>query len=372
MASVQQIISQITDLEKCLDTRFTAYDQKIRENSERLLEIEQGGIGSPPPIGNSGGFSISEKFRGSPEIQSFISGQSAKGGLVVRASEILPEISNNTIITSPANSPPQQLPGVIGLPAQKLGLRQLFTSIPATGGGFIYQKELLFTNNADAQAGDGAQKNESDITFEEITESVSTYAHWLKISKQVLADSPPLVDFTGRRLLNGLESKIDNAILNADGTNQTLSGLLNVGNFTAYSPPAGTDGIQNLRSAKTVLQNAEFDCNLYILNPNDAEAIDLIQDTTGQYVFGDPKSKDAEDIWNVPIYTTTHQAEGTFVALDRLQAATVHMREDALLTLSDSDGDNFTKNLATMLCEARLGFAVHHPNGVVSGLLNGA
>jgi hypothetical protein len=77
-------------------------------------------------------------------------------------------------------------------------------------------------------------------------------------------------------------------------------------------------------------------------------------------------------IWGVPVFISTHLTAGQFVALDRLQAATVHMRQDALITLSDSDDDNFTKNLATLLCEARLGFAVHHPLGIISGDLNGA
>jgi len=347
-------------------------DITSREHAERLLDLEQRGGGYAAPPGTVSVKSISARFAESDEIQNFIAGRTNKAGLTIKSADILPDIQNNTIVTADPTSPPQQLPGIIAGPEKKLGLRQMFTNIPATGGSFTYQKELVFTNSAEAQAGDGAEKAESGLTFEEIVQAVSTYAHWLKISKQVLSDAPQTVDFTARRLIRGLESKIDNALLNGDGTASKLSGLLDTGNFTAYTPPASTDGIQNLRSAKTVLNKADFDCNLYILHPDDAEAIDLIQDVDGNYVFGDPKSDDAEQIWNVPIHATTHMTAGSFVALDRFQAATVHMREDALITLSESDDDNFTKNLVTMLCEARLGFAVHHPTGIVSGLLNGA
>ena len=349
------------------------HDIRLREHADRILSIEQSGGGShyaPPQASNNK--SISARFAESEEIQNYIAGRTKNAGLTVKSQVILPEIQNNTIITADPTSPPQQLSSVIGGPEKKLGLRQMFINIPATGGSFTYQKELAFTNNAEAQDGDGTLKAESGVTFEEKVQQISTYAHWLKISKQVLADAPQTVDFTGRRLFHGLESKVENAIINGDGTTSKLSGLLHTGNFTAFSPSAGTDGIQNLRSAKTALQNADFDCNLYILNPDDAEAMDLIQDTTGQYVFGDPKSSDAENIWNVPVYVSTYMASGSFIALDRLQAATIHTREDALITLSDSDGTDFTKNLSTMLCEARLGFAVHHPLGIVSGLLNGA
>jgi len=308
----------------------------------------------------------------SDEIQNYIAGRTKSAGLTLSAKALLPEIRNNTIVTADPTSPPQQLPGVVGGPEKKLGLRQMFMDIPATGGSFTYQKELVYTNSAEAQAGDAAEKAESGITFEEKVQSISTYAHWLKISKQVLADAPQTVDFTGRRLIHGLESKIENAIINGDGTSSKLSGLLDTGNFTAHSPAGGSDGLENLRAAKKTLQAADFDCNLFILNPTDAEAIDVIQDTTGQYVYRDPRSADGTIIWGVPVFISTYLTAGQFIALDRMQAATVHMREEALITLSDSDDDNFTKNLATMLCEARLGFAVHHPLGIVSGDLNGA
>jgi hypothetical protein len=73
----------------------------------------------------------------------------------------------------------------------------------------------------------------------------------------------------------------------------------------------------------------------------------------------------------VPVYISTYITAGTFAALDTQQCATVHTREDAMIKLSDADSDDFTKNLTTMLVEARLGFAVHHAAGIVSGNLNG-
>ncbi len=371
----ERIESDIANYHSKTQKNLNKNDIRLREHADRLLQLEQGGVPNHAPPASAGPgprISIAKKFRDSEEIQNFISGHTKAAGVTVRSQDLLPDISMNTIVTADPTSPPQQLPGVIGGPAKPLGLRQMFLNIPATGGSFTYQKELVFTNSAEAQAGDGAEKAESGMTFEEIVQAVSPYAHWLKISKQVLSDAPQTVDFTANRLINGLESKIEAAILNGDGTSSKLSGLLDTENFTAHSPGAGTDGLENLRSAKKTLQAADFDCNLFILNPTDAEAIDVIQDTTGQYVYGDPRAADGTMIWGVPVFISTHLTAGQFVALDRHQAATVHMREEALITLSNSDDDNFTKNLATMLCEARLGFAVHHATGVISGDLNGA
>ncbi len=54
-------------------------------------------------------------------------------------------------------------------------------------------------------------------------------AHWLKLSRQIMNDAPQTVNFTAARLINGLESKIDEQILNGDGTSSALSGLLDTG-----------------------------------------------------------------------------------------------------------------------------------------------
>jgi len=376
--TAENVYGKIDEIQKFTNSankNLNKHDIAIRELADRILTVEQsdGARGHSPAVYGSGGSnkSISTRFRDSEEIQNYIAGRIKNAGLTVKSRDILPDIQANTITTADPTSPPQQLPAVIGGPEKILALRQMFINIPATGGSFTYQKELVYTNSAEAQSAEGTAKAESGLTFEEKVQTISTYAHWLKISKQVLSDAPQTVDFTGRRLIHGLESKIENAIINGDGTSSKLSGLLDTGNFTVYSPPLSTDGIQNLRSAKRVLKAVDFDCNLFILNPTDAEAMDLIQDSTGQYVYGDPRGADGTMIWGVPVYISTFMAAGSFVALDRQQAATVHMREDALITLSDSDGTDFTKNLSTMLCEARLGFAVHHPTGIVSGLLNG-
>lgn len=370
---IEKIDADVTKFTNSTKQNVNQHDKSIREHEARLLELEQSG-NAPIRASSSGRsrLSFSKTFRDSSEIQNYIAGRTKSAGVTVKTNQLLPVITANTIVTDPSTSQTQLMPGVVGNPDAPVGLRQLFVDIPATGGSFTYLQEDAYTNNAEAQAGDAAEKAESGLTFVEKIQAVSTYAQWLKISKQVLADAPATVDFTGNRLLNGLESKIENAIINGDGTSNKLSGLLDTGNFTVFTPGASTDGIQNLRAAKTVLKNADFTCNLIILNPTDAEALDLIQDSTGQYVYGDPHGADGTAIWGVPIFVSRYLAAGTFIALDRLQAATVHTREDATISLSDSDDDNFTKNLSTMLTEARLGFAVHHPLGIVSGLLVGA
>ncbi|MCP5010964.1 MAG: phage major capsid protein, partial [Aestuariibacter sp.] len=203
--------------------------------------------------------------------------------------------------------------------------------------------------------------------FEEVTGTISTYAHWLKMSRQVMTDNAALVGFTQQRASYGLELKIEDALLNGDGTSGKMSGLLDTGNFTAFTPTALDTAVDSLRKAKLALEAANYQCGLFILNPTDVSAIELLKDTDEAYLVGKPIEGGLTSLWGVPVYATTAITAGTFVALDAAQAVSLHLREDTVIEFSDSDDDNFTKNLVTMRVEARLGFGVHLPLGVRAG-----
>ena len=379
-----QIVRQIDNIADAVESKFNKLrkdsnnqDIRIRTIDDRLLGLEQSGLtptsggiysGSGERFGNSGN-SLSKKLSQSPDVKNFLEKNTSYAGLSIATNAILPSISNNTIISSPATNPEQRLPGVVGGPEQKMWLRQLFPVFMASSSSFVYTRESTFTNNAEAQTAEGALKAESDVTYEEVLGEVSTYAHWLKVSRQIMLDSPDVINFTAQRLSYGLELQIESALINGDGAVGKLSGLLDVGNFTAFSPTIADTAVDSLRKARLALENANFQAGLIILNPADMSDIELLKDADNNYLVGQPVRGGLSTLWGVPVYTTTAMAAGQFIALDSQQAVSIHLREQTQLKLSDSADDNFTKNLVTMLAETRLGFAVHLPAGVISGLL---
>ena len=371
--SIQNTLEKIEEISAFTNKagkNINKHDIQLREHADRILTIEQGSFSAPPPVSNRK--SISSELVKSSEFQNFVDRKTRNAGITVKSKSLLPDIQNNTIITTDATNPPQRIPGVVGGPVQRMWLRQFLPVMPATSASFVYTKENVFTNSAEAQATEGAEKAESGITFTEVTGSIATYAHWLKMSRQVMTDNLPMVDFTQRRLLSGLEQKIEDALIDGDGTSGKISGLLDTGNFTVFTPTISDTQVDSLRKAKLALEAADYQAGLVILNPTDTSAIELLKDVDGNYLVGKPIEGGLYSLWGVPVYSTTAITAGTFCILDNQQAVSLHLREDSLIELSDSDDDNFTKNLITVRAETRLGLAVHLPAGVISGLLKTA
>ena len=157
------------------------------------------------------------------------------------------------------------------------------------------------------------------------------------------------------------KASIDGAI---EGGN--MSGLLT--NATAYNRGATADTrIDTLRKAATQLELSEFVPDVVILNPADAEAIELTKDSQNRYIVGQPAGAPASALWSTPVHKTNAMPTGTFLVGELQRAAAFWTREDARVEFSNSDGDNFTKNMVTILAELRATVTVFLPAGLVTG-----
>src|SRR5690606_16258457 len=96
--------------------------------------------------------------------------------------------------------------GVIELPRRRLTIRGLLAQGRTSSNAITFVQETGFTNNADVVT-EGSLKPESSIELEEVTTNVRTIAHWMKASKQILADAPALQSFIDARLRYGLQLK---------------------------------------------------------------------------------------------------------------------------------------------------------------------
>jgi HK97 family phage major capsid protein len=101
------------------------------------------------------------------------------------------------------------------------------------------------------QAGEGALKAQSDLSFGMVTTTVKTIAHWFKASKQVLSDIPLLQSYINGRAIYGLKYKEEEQILAGDGTGQNLLGLIpQATTFNEALRKAGDTKIDTLRRAR--------------------------------------------------------------------------------------------------------------------------
>lgn len=308
--------------------------------------------------------SLGQLFTKNEIFQQLANGKAKTGRLSVKT--ILNATGQNQPLV-----PAQRVPGIIAEPNRRLTVRDLLP-LGRTGSNLIeFTKELVFTNSAGPQYNaspvetEGQRKNQSTITFELATAAVVTLAHFIKASKQVLADAPQLESYINGRLTYGLKLEEEDEILNGTGAAGTLNGLIN--QATTYNRGATNDtAIDTLRKSMTQAALSEYGVSGFVLNPADWEEIELTKDAENRYIFANPMQLAGPVLWGRPVVPTNSIPQGSFLAGAFDMCAQLWDREDAAVQVG-YENDDFTRNLVTILAEERLALTVYRPAGLIKG-----
>lgn len=337
---------------------------KQRELADRLMALEQkGSAGDDTPAVETMG----QQFTKSDAYKSFANGSSQKARVEVK----------NTVTGSSTTVAPDRRPGVVPGAAQMLTLESLFNSLPTTSNAVEFTRENVFTNNA-AEAAEGASKAESSLTFTLVNQPVSTVAHWIKISRQLASDNAALAAYINTRMIYGVNRRVEGQLAVGDGSAPNISGIFKSGNYTAHGYLSGAIGsvlpkCVLIRKVIADLKAAGYMADAVLLNPVDWAAIEieLLTTVAGQTLLsynnaGEPR------LFGVPVVESVGVAADTFAVGAFGQAGTIYNREGVTVDLSESDGDNFTKNLVTIRAERRLALAIEVPGAIRGGDLTPA
>ncbi|WP_313818730.1 phage major capsid protein [Cupriavidus sp.] len=261
-----------------------------------------------------------------------------------------------------------RLPGVLPLPQRRMTVRDLITPGTMDGNTLEYVKETGFTNNAGMVA-EGAKKPESSIKFDLINTSAKVIAHFVKASRQILSDASQLASIIDGRLRYGLAFKEEQQLLNGDGTGQNLLGIIpQASAFVAPFDPAGTEtNIDNIRLAMLQAFLAEYPATGHVMNPIDWARIELLKDTTGRYIIGNPQGSIGATLWNLPVVETQAIAVDKFLTGAFKLGAQLFDRWLARVEVATENEDDFVKNMVTILAEERLALAVYRPEAFIYG-----
>lgn len=241
-----------------------------------------------------------------------------------------------------------------------------------TGSNSIqYPKETGFTNNAaTVSETSGPAKPQSEIKFDLETVSVTTVAHWVLATRQILEDAPMLQSYIDGRLRYGLAYAEEQQLLNGDGLGTNLSGI--VTQATAFASPVAVNTALNtkvdvIRVAMLQAALAELPASGVVLNPVDWAEIELTKTQDGAYLFANPQGSVDPRLWGLPVVATPAMTATDFLIGAFNMGAQIFDRADASVEVSTEDSDNFRKNLVTVLAEERLALAVYRPEAFITG-----
>lgn len=394
-----EIKTQITELDKKLGEKFAQYEGQVKESGEAtaavkaelkslserndelaaelkraqddVLDMQQ--KGQKADKHKQEAKSMGAQFVESEAFQSYKSGSTNKARLEMKNTIIgeggSPQDPTNDIV------PLQTMPGIVGGAFRQLRVRDILNTGVATGNTVHYTRELTFTNNA-AETAEAAQKPETVLTFEGVDTPVRTIAHFLKVSKQVLDDAPALQSYIDRRLRYGVEIRMEQQIINGNGTSPNLSGMLDSGNFTSLTAASGDTDFDFANKAKYKVIESDYMADYYLINPADWGVMERIKTTDGEYIgstsaIGYLQNGLVPTLWGLPVIASNSVPQGTLIAGAR-DASMFWQRQGTTVEIFDQNEDDVEKNLLTVRAEARGAFTVFRPAAIVAGSLPSA
>ena len=284
-----------------------------------------------------------------------------------KAERVRLEVKNTVTAVAGTTTFAQQNQQIVPGSFKPLTIRELFRTIPVTTNMVTSMRELSWTNSA-AEVSQGAAKNESDITFEQYNVPITTVAHWLKVSNQLLADAPAVIAYINTRLRDGLAQRIDQQLLNGNGTSPNLSGLTDSGNFTTYTPTSDDTLVDAINRAKYLLWAKGYTPDTVIVNPADWGAMERLRETSGgAYLYGMPGAAAGVNPFGVRVVLSANMSAGYFWVGNIARVATLWERQGSVIEMGYVNAD-FTNNLVTIRAEERLGLGTDVPAAAYYGL----
>ena len=350
-----------TDTKTALDNIGT----EQRELADRLVKLEQERKATNDLPKQEDGYG--EQFVKSADFEAFKKAD-ARGRTRIEV--------KNTVTNAIANTYSERRPGIVEGAFRVFTIEDLLTKIPTSAPSIDWVRENVFTNAA-AETAEGVAKPQSSITFTTGTMPVSTVAHWIKITRQLAMDNAALAAYINRRMVYGVNLRVENQLLVGNGTAPNINGLLNTGNFTAHGYTAATLTAAGLANNRFDLIGAsmgdsalaDYPADTVILNTGDWWKMRLAKDSQGRYLLGEPGSAAVPQLFGANVVASNAMTAGSVWIGNLAQAATLWIREGVVVEMSDSDENNFQLNLITIRAERRLALTVEKPAAARFGLL---
>ena len=350
---LEALKNQLTSLESKSDnTEVKSAIAKLEGVIEGMKEVKTSELSAMKSIGQS----IAEAYTNSIDK---ITSVKENGGLLNLDIKVAGTMAITTNYSGGQVALSQLESGVARIAKRKPFLRQLVN----TAGTISKYITYIEQKNPDGGAGmtaEGALKSQSDFDLVEVSKAVKKVTAFIKVSKEMIADLPFMRNEIDTELMELVELKLDSQILSGDGLGDNLEGLLQ--NATAWSAGGFALTIPSpnefdvLRVAIAQIQGLLFNPNYILLHPEDCAKMELSKTTTGEYTYAMSYIVDGiVRVKSIPVIENTGVTAGTFLVGD-FSKSNLRIREDLNVQVGYVN-DDFTKNLMTILCEAR---AVHY------------
>ena len=271
---------------------------------------------------------------------------------------------------------PQRQPGILPILFQRLTVADLMPNGTTSSPIVRYVKETTATNAASTLA-EGGTKPEATFDFDTVDEPVRKIAVTLKVTDEMLEDMDQLRSYLDGRLSLFVRIREEQQLLTGAGTGNDIDGILNRSLTAAQAKGADSIAIAVHKEITKVRVASFLDPTGIVFHPNDWEAARLEQDANDQFYGGGPFTGPygnggmaGDFYWGLRVVSTTAMTENTALLGAFATAAQIFRRSGLTVDMTNSDQDDFVKNLVTLRAEERLALAVYREAafGTVTGI----
>lgn len=262
------------------------------------------------------------------------------------------------------NAIPADRRGIIPPNLKRLTLLDLVPT-GTTDSNLVEYVQILAIPEQAAETAPGELKPEAAFTTQDADAPVRTIAGWLKVKKQALADVAGLRTLLGTLLPYDVRRRIESQMLVGTGSGENLTGLLNTDGIHDDIPAVDGDNYADaILRAITMIVLSDGDPNFAAINPLGWQELLLMREDqanrTGAYLYGSPSAAAAPTIWGLALTANRVVPLDAPLVGDSMSLSLL-VREGVNLLVSDSDQDDFVRNRATLLAEARVAMPVWKP-----------
>lgn len=250
---------------------------------------------------------------------------------------------------------------VVEAPRIELVIRDLFAAETISGSTLVYLVEGAI-EGAPAATNEGAKKPQvhfADPTPK--TVSLAKIACFIKESDEYIHDYPFLASAINGRLLYQLQLVEQNKLVY--DLSQTSGIQSDTTHWTAGSTATALADLI-LQGAMDVQEQSGFAADAIVINPADWYSLRVAKDGDSRYYgggfFG---AQNIPNLWGIPVCVTTAVNSGTIIVGAFKTCGSVVQSGGIGIDATNTDQDDFVKNLMTIRAEERLALAVRRPKG---------
>lgn len=344
-AELIKIMSDVQDLQT-KGENVDLLKSNIEEIALKVLELETKGIASNVP--ENLGSLLAEK---SAEL----SAMKDKSGASVQIQ--LKTVGTMALSTNTTGQIPQaeREQGITRIITRNPFILQLVNvgTIMSNVWEWVEQKNR---EGGSAMTAEGAAKSQADFDLVVASANVKKVTAYIKVTKEMLDDVELLRSEIDQELTELINLKIDDQLLSGTGLTVNLTGITT--NATAWAAGAFALAIPTptkwdvLRTALNQVRVNLFEPNYIVMHPTDVTSMELSKDNTGQYIMPPFTSVDGTIVSGVRVIANTGVTIDKFLVGDFTKSG-VRFKEGITINVG-YENDDFTKNLVTILAEARL------------------